>query len=146
MGEDVKSRVSNINTYKGACMNSKLQLVLLPIIIILVLGLMMAGYNFTLGFKGPANCLDALEDEIPGLLTNYAKTESMNTRIVDDHWISAIVFRDRELEEYEEGYEVTFVCHFAGETHSYNWSKKFLGNEIDNLELNSTSLIKAAIR
>ena len=122
-------------------MGSKLQILVVPVVIILVLFSMYSGYRYTIGFHGPNDCLSALEEENPVAIGDWAKVATLNTRLMDDHWIAAILLRNGELEEYEEDYEVTYVCHFDGTSYSYKWSQKYLGDELNNIEFNSISIV-----
>ncbi|MCU7835377.1 MAG: hypothetical protein KZQ83_08990 [gamma proteobacterium symbiont of Taylorina sp.] len=122
-------------------MNNKLSLIIFPVIVVSVLALMYTGYRFSEGFKGVRYCLTEIKNEKPVLFKNLAEIESLNTRLMDQHWISAISFRTRHVEEYEDDYNVTFVCHFEGNTHAYDWLKMVRGNEIERIKSNSTSIV-----
>ncbi len=122
-------------------MHKSLNLIMIPIIAILILMFMMAGYKLTQAYKGPSYCMSALEDENPRILDNWAEINSLNTRILDDHWISAIAFRSRGYDEYSDDQVVTFICHFEDDTHTYKWSKRLGGNEIEILKATSSSIV-----
>ena len=122
-------------------MNKNLNLILFPVIISIVLVLMTAGYKLTQAYKGPGYCLSALEDENPRILDNWAEIDTLNTRILDKHWISAIAFRTRDYDDDSDEQEITYICHFEEDTHNYRWSKRYGGNEIDFLKATSSSIV-----
>jgi len=122
-------------------MNKNLNIIIFPVILALLFILMVAGYKLTQAYKGPSYCMSALEDENPRILDNWAEIDSLNTRILDDHWISAIAFRSRGYDEYSDDQVVTFICHFEDDTHTYKWSKRFGGNEIEILKATSSSIV-----
>ena len=117
-------------------MKDKSVLFVFPASILLIIVLTYAGYKVSVGYKGPDYCLSGIEDEKPAVLNNLDEIDTLNTRLMDQHWISAIVFRNQE-----EDQEVTIICHFDKHSHLYVWSDMVNGDEIENIKLNSTSIV-----
>ena len=117
-------------------MKDKLSLFVFPAAILLISVLMYTGYKLSVGYKGPEFCLSGIEDENPALLNDLAKVNALNTRLMDQHWISAVVMRNQE-----EDKEITITCHFDQYSHRYVWSEMVNGDEIENIKLNSISIV-----
>lgn len=117
-------------------MKDKLSLFVFPVAILLIIILMYAGYKLSIAYKGPEYCLAGIEDENPALLNNLAEINTLNTRLMEQHWISAVVMRNQEDDK-----EVTISCHFYQESHRYDWSEMLNGDEIENIKLNTISIV-----
>ena len=117
-------------------MKIKSDLIVLPAFTALILTLTFAGYKVNEGFEGPRQCLTGIENERSVSFNNLAEIGTLNTRLIDEHWVSAVAFFDRN-----EDKKVTFLCHFQGKSHSYDWSEIYRGNEIASLKLTSTSIV-----
>jgi len=60
------------------------------------------------GFKGPKICREAFAESYEITYKSLVEFDSFFTRVMDDHWVTALLFQPKDMQSSE----IFVVCHF----------------------------------